>query len=617
MSIRWKLALLLSASGAFAAGVGLFAASELARHAIRTAAKQDFSRLGSASQAALAPRLAELEEDVGTLARDSRYSACLALALQDQTDFAAAAGDVRAANLCLTEQALHTRWGSSFVLLNDEGHQIVRAEDEQADIGRDLSGSSAVRSALHGHAAFQADVNDDSITLAVPVRSPEGRFLGVALAGLPLTELLASIGKSIGADLAVTPKERPGDAREVRMGNAVLLEQVGLLSDPGGHPLVPVRVRRNLTSLVRPFDRALRRAAWLGLAGGLLFALLLALFAADRATRSLGELVRGTEAISAGKYDTRLAAHGRDELGTLARSFNAMAEGLSLRVFFESALRRYLAPAAVDELLRDPTRMELGGQRRELSVLFFDVQGFTRLSETLPPVELVALCNGYLDRVVEALFAAGGTLDKFIGDAVMALFGAPLDQPDHAARACRAALSMQAAFQDHVARAASPDIRALRARVGIHSGFAAFGNLGARSIMSLTAMGDAVNLASRLEGVNKVYGTRSMASEATVTAAAGAVATRELDLVRVVGRQEPVRIFELLSTPGPSPELLLGYARGLVAYRAARFAEAAELFEAVAAQGDAPAAVLAARSRAHERAPPPAGWDGAYALDHK
>ena len=166
---------------------------------------------------------------------------------------------------------------------------------------------------------------------------------------------------------------------------------------------------------------------------------------------------------------------------------------------------------------------------------------------------------------MKALFANAGTLDKFIGDAVMALFGVPLELPDHALRACHAALAMQKSFRAHVAGSPEPTIRGLHARVGLHTGTAAFGNLGSSSIMSLTAMGDAVNLASRLEAVNKIYGTSVLASEATVSAAGPGLSTREIDFVRVAGRRERVR-----SLRDPRGGSALGLDPGAVRRRAGR-----------------------------------------------
>ena len=136
-----------------------------------------------------------------------------------------------------------------------------------------------------------------------------------------------------------------------------------------------------------------------------------------------------------------------------------MAKGLAQRVFFESALRRYLAQPVVEQLIADPSRLRLGGEKREVSVLFFDVAGFTTLAESMAPEELVALCNAYLDALIDAIFRHGGTFDKFIGDAVMAFWGAPIAQPDHAARACRAALDMQAALRNFTHRTPIPACR--------------------------------------------------------------------------------------------------------------------------------------------------------------
>ncbi len=223
-----------------------------------------------------------------------------------------------------------------------------------------------------------------------------------------------------------------------------------------------------------------------------------------------------------------------------------MSVALKERLFFESALRRYVAAPIVEELIRDPEKLRLGGEKREVTVLFFDLAGFTSIAEELPADELVKLVNGYLDVLVEAIFRNEGTLDKFIGDAVMAFWGAPLAQPDHAARACRAAIDMQRALAAFTARQADPRLAALRGRIGVHSGIAALGNLGSSSIMSYTAMGDTVNVASRLEGVNKAYGTQILASEATVERAAWPN-KRELDVLFARSRDGLERIRNIVA----------------------------------------------------------------------
>jgi class 3 adenylate cyclase len=278
----------------------------------------------------------------------------------------------------------------------------------------------------------------------------------------------------------------------------------------------------------------------------------------------------------------------------------------------------------VEQLIAEPERLQLGGERREVTVLFFDVAGFTKLAEALSAEELVALVNGYLDELVAAIFRHGGTFDKFIGDAVMAFWGAPLPQADHAARACRAAIDMQRSFERYTAAHADLRVRSLHCRIGLSSGPAILGNLGSTHVMSYTAMGDTVNVAARLEGVNKIYGTTILAAESTVRAAAWDTA-REIDLVRVMGRAEPIRIFELhaeRSDPAsPSVELLAAqsaYRAGLVALRGQDFAAAQACFRRARELGDGEcAALMMQRAATLSSQSLAADWDGSYTLQSK
>lgn len=289
-----------------------------------------------------------------------------------------------------------------------------------------------------------------------------------------------------------------------------------------------------------------------------------------------------------------------------------MAAQLQKRLFFEGALRRYLAAPIVEELIRDPTKLKLGGEKREVTVLFFDIAGFTSIAEELPVDELVTLVNGYLDEVVQAIFGEDGTLDKFIGDAVMAFWGAPLTQPDHPLRACRAALDMQRALDRFAKTQHVPLLRSLAGRVGVHTGVAAIGNLGSSTIMSYTVMGDTVNVASRLEHINKFYGTAVIASEETVRLACWPGA-RELDRVRVTGRSQPLRIFELCEPDRAPPKVALdAYQLGLALYRRREFAAASASFEQARVLGDGRCAAVMARKAAEMLITPPApDWDGA------
>ena len=249
--------------------------------------------------------------------------------------------------------------------------------------------------------------------------------------------------------------------------------------------------------------------------------------------------------------------------------------------------QQYVAASLVDELIKHPELLSLGGEERVISVLFSDVQDFSTISERLTPTQLVELLNEYLTAMTDIVLAHGGIIDKYQGDAIMAEFGVPVPLPDHALRACRAGLEMTqelARLRERWAREGKP---LLHARVGINTGQVLVGNLGSRRIMDYTVMGDHVNLASRLEGANKLYGTRIMVSEFTWDEVGSGLVGRELDRIRVKGKEHPVRIYEVLATReqvvSPATEQLLeDFASALELYKAASFAEALESFRGLA-----------------------------------
>jgi class 3 adenylate cyclase len=290
-----------------------------------------------------------------------------------------------------------------------------------------------------------------------------------------------------------------------------------------------------------------------------------------------------------------------------------MVAGLRQRDQIQGLFKRYLSPQVVDELIRNPEKAAPGGERRELTVLFSDLVGFTSLSEEMSPEALVDLLNGYFERATEVLGQHGATLDKFIGDAIMCFWNAPLPQEDHAARACLTALRLLAVVDGLGPGLAARGLAPLDCRIGINTGPGVVGNLGSRAAQDYTVIGDSVNLASRLEGAAKVYGTRTLVSEETLKAARGVVLARELDLVRVKGRQLPVRVYELVGVAGtPPPAHLERFARGLALYRARRFAEAREAF--LSCPEDPPSRIFAARCEALDATPPPEAWDGVFSL---
>ncbi len=266
---------------------------------------------------------------------------------------------------------------------------------------------------------------------------------------------------------------------------------------------------------------------------------------------------------------------------------NYAVEGHQKR-FIKQAFKHYLSPAVIQKIMNDPGALKLGGERRELTIMFSDLQGFTSLSEGMEPEALTTLLNDYLTDMTDIILDEGGTLDKYEGDAIMAFWNAPLDQNDHAARACRAAVRCQrklaARAQEFQARCGQP----LFARIGIHTGPVIVGNMGSRQRFDYTVLGDAANLASRLEGANKAFGTAVMISEATLTHAGEDFLARPLGPVRVIGRAEPVEVFELAGLPGDGgPAGWDDFALGLASWRQGDREKARGFF---AACGDDPVA---------------------------
>jgi adenylate cyclase len=268
-------------------------------------------------------------------------------------------------------------------------------------------------------------------------------------------------------------------------------------------------------------------------------------------------------------------------------------------------------------VLADPALLKLGGEKRELTVLFSDIRGFTTISEELPPESLVHLLNSYLTPMTDIVFQNGGTLDKYIGDAIMAFFGAPMEQPDHALRACRTACEMSARLADLRRGWREEGLPELAFGLGLNSGPMVVGNMGSHARFDYTVMGDAVNLGSRLEGLNKAYQTQLLLSEFTYRKVADQVTARELDWVRVQGRAQPVTVYELIAI-GPAPSdwvpALDAFAEGLKAYRDGAWDDAAAAFARVLAlrPEDPPALVFAGRCRKMKANPPAQPWDGVF-----
>jgi adenylate cyclase len=277
-----------------------------------------------------------------------------------------------------------------------------------------------------------------------------------------------------------------------------------------------------------------------GIAGAIGLATLLA--------RPIFRLVEGTKAVAAGNFHVALDVTSRDEIGVLTESFNQMARSLREKEMIKRAFTRYVAREVVEEILKDPEHMALTGERREVTVLFCDIRGFTPLSERLSPEAVVQLLNEFYTLMIETTFRHDGTLDKFLGDAVMSIFGAPIPHVDHAGRAIRTALDMQAGvarLNETRARAGKPPIGV---GVGVSVGEVVAGTVGTEERMEYTVVGDSVNLAQRLEGLARPG--QVLISQRTYDRVRDLVTVRPLGPVKVKGKEDEVEVYEVVSLVG-------------------------------------------------------------------
>jgi len=295
------------------------------------------------------------------------------------------------------------------------------------------------------------------------------------------------------------------------------------------------------------------------------------------------------------------------------------------RAFIKSAFSRYVPEKVVNHLIESPELLKLGGQERVITVLFSDLANFTNISENMAPPDLVNLLNEYLTEMTNIVLEEGGIIDKYQGDAIMAEFGAPVPCPNHADMAVRTGLRMQRRLKELRKEWREKGLPALRCRVGINTGPMIIGNMGSNRVFDYTVIGDAVNLASRLEGANKLYNTFLMISESTYEQlTTGMFKTRILDVIKVKGKREAVKVFEVYGetseTIDPDHELYYQtYHKAFEAYLSRNFSFAREKFsEALTILSEDPASKeMIARINAINWEELPADWDGSIALTSK
>jgi len=283
------------------------------------------------------------------------------------------------------------------------------------------------------------------------------------------------------------------------------------------------------------------------------------------------------------------------------------------KTFLKRAFKHYLGAEVIDQIIADPARLRLGGEKRELTLLFSDIEKFSSFSEKLDPETLTSLLNEYLSDMTDIILEEGGYLDKYIGDAIVAFWNAPADQADHAVRAARTVLRCQRLLSERRAHYQNKTGVVIKARIGMNTGEVTVGNMGSRDRFNYTVLGDAANLASRLEGANKVFGTYNMMSETTWLQTQGQFLGRELARIRVVGRDQPVRVYEILGFAGEAaPGFLSDFEAGLRLCLPGQWQEALERFEH---HPEDPASLAyAAMCRKHL---PSQIWDGVWNLTEK
>jgi class 3 adenylate cyclase len=344
--------------------------------------------------------------------------------------------------------------------------------------------------------------------------------------------------------------------------------------------------------------------------------------------RSVRQLLEGTRAVEAGQLDQSIDVTTSDEIGQLAGAFNRMVVQLRDNQRVRETFGKYIDPRVVEGLIDRPNLTAAEGQRRVMTVLFCDLKGFTSLSEGMTPQGLVKVMNRYLSIMSEPIRANRGIIDKYIGDGIMAYWGPPfVDEADHARFACLAALEMIERIA--TLRGEIPELLGVRGtpmetcdlRIGVATGEALVGSIGSDVMMSYTVMGDVVNLASRLEGANKLYGTRNLFSQRTIATAGAAIEVREIDQVVVAGHTHSEVIFEILGRKGePTPQQLAlraSYLEGLAAYRERRWDDALRAFNDAleVMPGDGPSTALLKRVEGLKANPPSQDWDRSWHIE--
>jgi class 3 adenylate cyclase/HAMP domain-containing protein len=418
-------------------------------------------------------------------------------------------------------------------------------------------------------------------------------------------------GKNVVEKLALIPS----GAGMLKIAGDRYITQRGTYENDAGYIYVT-----NLDYDLIPFKEIQKNILMTGLSV-LLVGILFSILFARRIAMPLRSLLEGTKGVIDDNYDFEIKHTSSDEVGELSKAFNHMLKGLREKKYIQDTFGKYVHPSIVENILSNPDNIQPGGSRSYQSVLFCDVANFTSFSETMAPESLIQLLNEYLGAMTEEISNTHGILDKYIGDAIMAFWGPPFTPGNHSLLACQAALNMQKQLNILRPLWLSKGLPEIRMRVGVATGHMIVGNIGSEKNLEYTCIGDTVNYSSRLEGINKMYGTDIIIDVFTKKNVEHDLLLRELDTIQVKGRAQGAQIFEVMAeSKKASPEQIRiksDYESALALYRNGDFVPAEEAFASLFnTSNDIPSKNMSERCREYI-ASPPENWLGIVVMKEK
>jgi len=476
------------------------------------------------------------------------------------------------------------------------------------------------RDEFHGVVICGKRMDRDTLSVIKAITGTELALYSVQ--GVQASTLTPTQAQALNAVLKTAPFAKTAAIDEVGLDRELFLFMrfpilPGVRKDAGGFII--------LKSYTREIQFLKRLRITFLIVGGVILgvALGLSFLLAKSITKPVKQLARAAKIIGTGDLDAKVYIQTGDEMENLGQAFNDMIKGLKEREFIKRTFERYVSPAVAAAIIKNPEMLQLGGHKKKVTIFFTDIGDFATMSEKFSPEEVVTHLNEYFQGMSSAILDFDGTINQLLGDAIFAYWGAPIDQEDHALRACRAALRCRQFLRELEAGWVAEGLPARTYRFGINTGEVIVGNVGSSSRLKYTLIGDDVNLASRLETANKYYGTQILISEETYSLINDRLVAREIDIIRVVGRSKPVRVYELLAEKGSldpdKARSLPHFEAGLKAYRRREWKAAASRFEQVLdlVPEDTPSKVYVQRCSAYLKTPPDSDWDGVYELRAK